>query len=103
LQSFTLAVVVIYRVSSCELGSTATPYQKRVNFLDVTEAGKRSIRRLYFNGTSHFMTTPVITPNTDKAQVFAGVRKLSDLVVRLITTGLYFRFKFLASGTYVWI
>jgi hypothetical protein len=61
-----------------ELGSTATPYQKRVNFLDVTEAGKRSIRRLYFNGTSHFMTTPVITPNTDKAQVFAGVRKLSD-------------------------
>jgi hypothetical protein len=40
-----------------ELGSTATPYQKRVNFLDVTEAGKRSIRRLYFNGTSHFMTT----------------------------------------------
>jgi hypothetical protein len=61
-----------------ELGSTATPYQKRVNFLEVTEAGKRSIRRLYFNGTSHFMTTPTITPNTDKAQVFAGVRKLSD-------------------------
>jgi hypothetical protein len=64
-----------------EEGSTATPYQKRVNFLDVTEAGKRSIRRLYFNGTSHFMTTPVITPNTDKAQVFAGVRKLSDAAV----------------------
>jgi hypothetical protein len=61
-----------------ELGSTPTPYQRRVNFLDVTEAGKRSIRRLYFNGTSHFMTTPTITPNTDKAQVFAGVRKLSD-------------------------
>jgi hypothetical protein len=61
-----------------ELGSTATPYQKRVNFLDVTEAGKRSIRRLYFNGTSHFLQTPTITPNTDKAQVFAGVRKLSE-------------------------
>ena len=61
-----------------ELGSEATPYQRRVNFLDVTEAGKRSIRRLYFNGTSHFMQTPTITPNTDKAQVFAGVRKLSD-------------------------
>jgi hypothetical protein len=60
------------------LNPDPTPYQKRVNFLDVTEAGKRSIRRLYFNGTSHFMTTPVITPNTDKAQVFAGVRKLSD-------------------------
>jgi hypothetical protein len=63
-----------------EEGSEPTPYQKRVNFLDVTEAGKRSIRRLYFNGTSHFMTTPVITPNTDKAQVFAGVRKLSSAV-----------------------
>jgi hypothetical protein len=60
------------------LNPDPTPYQKRVNFLDVTEAGKRSIRRLYFNGTSHFMTTPTITPNTDKAQVFAGVRKLSD-------------------------
>jgi hypothetical protein len=57
---------------------TLTPYQKRVNFLDVTEAGKRSIRRLYFNGTSHFLQTSTITPNTDKAQVFAGVRKLSD-------------------------
>jgi hypothetical protein len=67
-----------------ELGSTATPYQKRVNFLDVTEAGKRSIRRLYFNGTSHFMTTPTITPNTDKAQVFAGVRKLSDAAIGFI-------------------
>jgi hypothetical protein len=60
------------------------PYQKRVNFLDVTEAGKRSIRRLYFNGTSHFMTTPTITPNTDKAQVFAGVRKLSDAAVGVV-------------------
>ena len=58
--------------------SGLSPYQRRVNHLDVTEAGKKSIRRLWFNGTSHFMTTPVITPNTDKAQVFAGVRKLSD-------------------------
>jgi hypothetical protein len=73
-----------------ELGSTATPYQKRVNFLDVTEAGKRSIRRLYFNGTSHFMTTPTITPNTDKAQVFAGVRKLSDVVGTIIETSVSF-------------
>jgi hypothetical protein len=67
-----------------ELGPTATPYQKRVNFLDVTEAGKRSIRRLYFNGTSHFMTTPTITPNTDKAQVFAGQRKLNTNSVGVV-------------------
>jgi hypothetical protein len=63
---------------------TLTPYQKRVNFLDVTEAGKRSIRRLYFNGTSHFLQTPTITPNTDKAQVFAGVRKLSDAASSIV-------------------
>jgi hypothetical protein len=67
---------LIIRNPQHELGSEATPYQKRVNFLDVTEAGKRSIRRLYFNGTSHFMQTPTITPNTDKAQVFAGVRRV---------------------------
>jgi hypothetical protein len=76
--SLTLTVSGTVNDAMLELGAVRTPYQKRVNFLDVTEAGKRSIRRLYFNGTSHFMTTPTITPNTDKAQVFAGVRKLSD-------------------------
>ena len=57
----------------------STPYQNRVSLLDVTEAGKNSIRRLYFNGASHWMQTPTITPNTDKAQVFTGVRKLSEI------------------------
>ena len=69
---------VLIRSRQQELGGTTTAHQRVKSFLDVTEAGKRSIRRLYFNGTSHFMETPVITPNTDKVQVFAGVRKLSD-------------------------
>jgi hypothetical protein len=30
------------------------------------------------------MTTPTITPNTDKAQVFAGVRKLSDAAAGIL-------------------
>jgi hypothetical protein len=34
---------------------------------------------LFFDGSGDFMVTPTITPGTDKAQVFAGVRKLSDL------------------------
>jgi len=76
--NLTLTVSGAVNDAMLELGAVRTNYQRRVNFLNVTEAGKRSIRRLYFNGTSHSMTTPTITPNTDKAQVFAGVRKLSD-------------------------
>lgn len=33
---------------------------------------------LLFDGSDDFLITPTITPGTDKAQVFAGVRKLSD-------------------------
>jgi hypothetical protein len=61
-----------------ERGTSRSHYQRTFGRFDVTEAGKRSIRRLYFNGASHFLQTPTITPNTDKAQVFAGLRKLSD-------------------------
>ena len=33
---------------------------------------------LAFDGVDDFLVTPAITPGTDKAQAFAGVRKLSD-------------------------
>lgn len=33
---------------------------------------------LVFDGVDDFLVTPTITPGIDKAQVFAGVRKLSD-------------------------
>jgi hypothetical protein len=61
-----------------EEGSTATNYQRVGSFLDVSEAGKARRGRIWYNGTSHFMQTPTITPGTDKVQVFAGLRKLSD-------------------------
>jgi hypothetical protein len=61
-----------------EEGSTATNYQRVGSFLDVSEEGKARRGRLWYNGTSHFMQTGTITPGTDKVQVFAGVRKLSD-------------------------
>lgn len=61
-----------------ELGSTATDYQKVVTAFDVTEAGVADCYYLSFDGTDDFMLTGTITPGTDKAQVFAGVRKLSD-------------------------
>jgi hypothetical protein len=61
-----------------ETGSTATPYQKVTTLYDVTEAGVPSCSYLAFDGVDDFMVTPTITPGIDKAQVFAGVRKLSD-------------------------
>jgi len=39
---------------------------------------------LAFDGVDDFMVTPTITPGTDKVQVFAGVRKLSDAVAMLL-------------------
>lgn len=64
-----------------ELGSTATAYQKVVTQYEVTEAGVQSVSYLAFDGVDDGMVTPTITPATDKVQVFAGVRKLSDAAV----------------------
>jgi hypothetical protein len=43
---------------------------------DVTQAGVPSMSYIQFNGINNSMATGTITPNIDKAQVFAGVRKL---------------------------
>jgi hypothetical protein len=58
--------------------SQPTAYQKVTNQFDVTEAGVQSLSYLAFDGVDDFMVTGTITPGVDKAQVFAGVRKLSD-------------------------
>ena len=42
---------------------------------------------LSFDGVDDFMVTPTITPGIDKAQVFAGVRKLSDAAGMIAETG----------------
>lgn len=39
---------------------------------------------LSFDGVDDFMVTPTITPGIDKAQVFAGVRKLSDAAAGIV-------------------
>jgi hypothetical protein len=66
-----------------ETGSTATAYQRVVSQYDVTEAGVPSVSYLQFD-TSKFLVTPTITPGIDKAQVFAGVRKLSDAAAGIL-------------------
>jgi hypothetical protein len=64
-----------------EVGSTATAYQRVGTAFDVTEAGVASRSYLSFDGTDDFMLTGNIVPGTDKAQVFAGLRKLSDAAI----------------------
>lgn len=73
-----LAADVLIWGAQLELGSTATPYQRVTTQFDVTEAGVASLGYLGFDGVDDFLVTPTITPGTDKVQVFAGVRKLSD-------------------------
>lgn len=66
-----------------ELGSTASPYQRVASQFDVTDpVGFPSypLHYLFFGGDldPRWLQTSTITPNADKVQVFAGVRKLSD-------------------------
>lgn len=62
-----------------EAGSTVTNYQSVTTQFNVTEAGVASKSYLFFDGVDDGMLTGTITPSTDKAQVFAGVRKLNDV------------------------
>jgi len=74
-----------------ETGSTATAYQKVVSSFDVTEAGKADCWYLGFDGSDDFLVTSASNYSvTDKAQVFAGVRKLSDAAQACVMAiGLY--------------
>jgi hypothetical protein len=67
-----------------EVGSTATAYQKVVSQYEVTQAGVASASYLAFDGVDDGMVTNTITPAIDKAQMFAGVRKLSDTAFQTI-------------------
>lgn len=57
-----------------EPGSTATAYQRVVSQYDITEAGVPTCYYVQADGVDDAYVTPTITPNTDKVQVFAGVR-----------------------------
>ena len=68
-----------------EQASAVTAYQKVVSQYEVTEVGVASVSYLAFDGVDDGMATGTITPSTDKAQVFAGARKLSDTAFQSIT------------------
>jgi hypothetical protein len=65
-------------LAQLEVGSTATAYQRVGTAFDVTEAGVPTVHYVQYDGVDDSFATPTITPGIDKAQVFAGVRKLSD-------------------------
>lgn len=67
-----------------ETGSLATPYQRVTDQWNVTQAGVPSVSYLQYDGTDDWFISPTITPGVDKAQVFAGVRKLSDAAVGVL-------------------
>ena len=70
-----------------EVGSTASPYQRVVSQFDITDPvgfPTYPCHYLGFDGVDDFMQTPTITPGADKAQVFAGVRKLSDAAAGIL-------------------
>jgi len=82
--STNIADAVFVSNPQLEVGSTATAYQRVGSTFDVTEAGKADLYHLVFDGTDDWLVTPTITPGTDKAQIFAGVRKLSDAAAGII-------------------
>jgi hypothetical protein len=99
--SLTLTVLGSVTLAQLEIGSTATAYQPITTSWAATMAGnhatqatlaKRPIYQvdssgkpyLLFDGVDDGMVTGTITPATDKVQVFAGVRKLSDTAVGTI-------------------
>lgn len=72
---FTLRI----RRMQIEPGGVETAYQATRQFgNDVTEAGIPDVWSIRTDGLNTGYVTPTVTPGTDKAQVFAAVRKLSD-------------------------
>lgn len=82
--TLTLTVSGSVTLAQLELGSTATAYQRVTTQYDVTEAGKQTLHYVQYDGSDDGYVTPTITPGIDKAQVFAGVRKLSDAAAGLV-------------------
>lgn len=74
------AIDATFRVKALqlELGSSRSAYQFNYNRFNVTQPPLAQVNYLSFDGVDDFLVTPTITPGTDKVQVFAGVRKLSD-------------------------
>ena len=70
------ATVYIWGASIVPADQSDLPYQRVNTSTDYDTVGFKPY--LKFDGVDDWLVTNTITPGTDKAQVFAGVRKLSD-------------------------
>ena len=68
--------IYIWGASLVPANQASLPYQRVNTATDYDTAGFPHYLR--FDGVDDWLVTNAITPGTDKAQVFAGVRKLSD-------------------------
>ena len=75
---------ITFKRPQFEIGTIATAYQKVVTQYEVTQIGIPSVSYIAFDGVDDGMVTGTITPGIDKAQVFAGVRKLSDAAQKIV-------------------
>lgn len=77
----TLTLTVSGTVTNAQLTPTnqaSLPYQSVTNSTNYDADPSKFPAYLRADGSDDFLITPTITPGTDKAQIFAGVRKLSD-------------------------
>jgi len=72
------STVYIWGASLVTANQADLPYQRVNTSTDYDADPSKFKPYLRFDGVDDWLVTPTITPGTDKAQVFAGVRKLSD-------------------------
>jgi hypothetical protein len=70
--------IYIWGASLVPTNQSSLPYQRVNTDTDYDADPAKFPAYLRFDGVDDFLVTPTITPGTDKVQVFAGVRKLSD-------------------------
>jgi hypothetical protein len=68
----------IWGASLVPANQASLPYQRVNTSTDYDADATKFPRYLRFDGSDDWLQTNTITPGTDKVQVFAGVRKLSD-------------------------
>jgi hypothetical protein len=74
-------VIEAWGASLVPTNQASLPYQRVNTSTDYDADPTKFPRYLRFDGSDDWLQTNTITPGTDKAQVFAGVRKLSDATV----------------------
>lgn len=86
--SFAALIGATIEMVNCDVrvtGQGGPAYQRIVTATDYDTVGFPHYLR--FNGTDGSMATGTITPGTDKAQVFAGVRRFADTAGTVVMTG----------------